>query len=68
LAVCLDYVDTVTANIEAFLRDKSRVYRARLETAVPDFVGFWQWIGAAGDLASATADWGIRHNARGVAC
>lgn len=60
---CRDYVATVTANIEAFLRGKSRVHRVRLESAKQDFAAFWQAIGAEGDLAAALAEWDIRHNA-----
>jgi len=63
LRVCLDYVETVNANIAAFLRDKSRVERVRLEDAKQDFQRFWDWIGAEGDLDAALAEWDINHNA-----
>lgn len=63
LEVCLDYVDTVTANVAAYLRDKTRVFRVQLETAAADFARFWYGIGAEGDLEAARAEWTIRHNA-----
>lgn len=60
---CRDFVDTVTENIHAFLRDKSRVMTVRLETGAEDFARFWEWIGATGDAAAAAAEWDVRHNA-----
>lgn len=62
-ALALDYLDTVQANIALFLRDKSHVMRFRLESAREDFRAFWDWIGAAGDLAAALAEWDRRYNA-----
>ncbi|MET0053160.1 MAG: hypothetical protein ABW095_19050 [Candidatus Thiodiazotropha sp.] len=58
-----DYLVTVETNIALFLRDKTRVYRVRLEQAETDFRLFWEGIGAQGDLDAALAEWGIRHNA-----
>lgn len=63
LAFCEDYVDTVTANIRAFLRDKTHVMDFRLETAEADFQRFWSWIGAEGNYEKALAQWSIRRNA-----
>lgn len=63
LEYCRDYVATVTANIEAFLKDKSRVLDMRLETIGPDFDRFADWIGAEGDLSAARAELAVRHNA-----
>lgn len=60
---CRDYVDTVTTNIAAFLKDKSHVMDMRLETMSEDFDQFVDWIGATGDLDAARADLGERHNA-----
>lgn len=57
-----DMVDTVTANIDAFLRGKPHVMRMRLEEAETDFPRFWSWIGAEGRLDSAMQEWSIRHN------
>ncbi len=62
-ALAADYLDTVESNIALFLRDKTRVYRIRLEQAENDFRLFWEGIGAQGELDAALAEWGIRHNA-----
>jgi len=62
LAACYGYVDTVTANITAFLRDKSRVMRCRMEEHARDFPAFLDWIGAEGDLDAAMAEWSTPHN------
>lgn len=59
----LDYIDTVEANIEHFLRGKSNQMIFRLENAKADFSEFWNRIGAEGDLRFALAEWDISHNA-----
>ncbi|MEZ4900093.1 MAG: hypothetical protein R2806_24860 [Saprospiraceae bacterium] len=64
LAACYDYVDTIQANIEHFLSDKSRVMQIDLETIAEDFAQFWNEIGAKGDLKSAMRELKIKHNAR----
>lgn len=66
LDVCLDYVDTVTANIESFLRRRRHVLPMRLETIRDDFDTFLGWIDAQGDLKAARAELGRRHNATKV--
>lgn len=63
LEVALDYVDTVTANIEAFLTDKPDRMTFRLERAGEDFPAFWSRIGAEGDLEAALAEFAVAHNA-----
>jgi len=63
LEICHDYVATVTANIEAFLKDRPHVLRIRLETLGPDFDRFCDWAGARGDLAAARAALARTHNA-----
>lgn len=63
LAVSLDYCDTVTANIESFLKDKPRVMTFALEHAKEHFRGFWSLIGAAGDLQAALAEFDTAYNA-----
>lgn len=63
LALAHDYLDAAEANIRCFLRDKSKVMEARLENLEDDFVRFWEWIGAEGDLEAARAALRIRHNA-----
>lgn len=53
IEVCRDYWDTVNANIEAFLRDKTQKTTVRLEHVKRDFRRFWEMIGAEGDLDAA---------------
>ena len=60
---CRDYVETVTANITHYLRDKSHVMDMALETMPDDFDQFVGWIGAEGDLTAARAELAIAHNA-----
>lgn len=58
----VEMVDTATANIHHFLKDKPNVLRVRVEHAEDDFRAFWQWIGAEGSLERALAEWRVRHN------
>jgi hypothetical protein len=58
----LEMVETATANIRHFLKDKSRVARVRLEHAEEDFPAFWKLAGAEGSLHDALAEWRVRHN------
>lgn len=58
-----DMIDTITSNIEFFLRDKTKVMTMNVETMDTDFPAFWDWIGATGDLDAAMAEWHTRHNA-----
>ena len=60
--VCLDYVDTVNANIRAFLRDKDHI-DFPMEQSLEWFRHFWARIGAKGDYSKAYMEWGVRHNA-----
>ena len=60
-----DYVDTVTANITHFLRDKSNVMQIDIETVKQSFPQFCDWIDAKGDLEAAGAEFDVRHNASG---
>ncbi len=62
-----DLVDTVTSNIEHFLRDKPNTMHFRVEEAATDFPALWNRIGAAGDLSAAMAEWETRHNASAAA-
>ena len=61
--ICRDYVDTVTANIHLFLKDKPHKMNMTLETMPRDFDHLLAWIDAKGDLAAARAELAIRHNA-----
>lgn len=57
-----DYLDTVEANITAFLRHRPRTLCVQLERADSDFPLFWEAIGASGDLDAALAEFKVRHN------
>jgi hypothetical protein len=57
LDVCFDYLDTVNANIETFLQDKSKKQIVDLSNITDDFQLFWQAIGAQGNLRAAIRDW-----------
>lgn len=63
LAVCLDYVDTVTTNIRAFLRDKRRAWTIAIESPQAEFRAFWRGVSAEGDLEAALAEFSVRYNA-----
>ncbi|MFN4230727.1 hypothetical protein [Parvibaculum sp.] len=63
IPLCLDYVDTVTANISHFLRDKPNQMAFRLENAEQDWMSFWARIGAEGDSSAALLEWKVKHNA-----
>ena len=56
-------VDTITANIDAFLEGRASE-TIWLEEAHAAFPGFLERIGAEGDLDAAVAEWQVRHNAR----
>lgn len=60
---CRDYVDTVTANITHYLRDKQHVMEMTLETMPDDFEQLCGWIGADGNLDAARAELAVVHNA-----
>ncbi len=63
LAVAHDYVETVTRNIDAFLRHRPRVMRFDLENAEADFPEFCERIGAEVELPAALAEFAALHNA-----
>lgn len=58
----LEMVETATANIRHFLKDKTRVAHVRLEYAEADFRVFWDQVGAEGSLDGALAEWSTHHN------
>ena len=62
LAVCREYVQTVTANIELFLRDKPSTMTAWLDDYETWFPDLWRRIEGEGDLDAALAEFAIRHN------
>lgn len=61
--VASDYLDTVESNIRYFLSDKSHVLDVSLETIQADFVKFWEFINAEGDLQKALAEFEHHYNA-----
>ncbi len=63
LEVARDYLDTVEANIELFLGDKTRRMTFQLENAAKDFRIFWKAIGAEGDLDAALREFETAYNA-----
>jgi len=60
---CLDYVDTVDANINLFVSNKSKVLVMNLESIEEDFKVFWDKIEAKGDFKAAISDLRKPHNA-----
>ncbi len=62
LAACYDYVDTVTSNIEAFLRDKPNVFNMRMEEHAHAFPAFLRWIDADVDPDASAREWLVQHN------
>jgi hypothetical protein len=63
LEISLDYCDTVNANIEAFLHNKTDKMTISLESIKEDFETFWNRIGAEGDLSAALNEWDLAYNA-----
>ncbi|PVV10784.1 MAG: hypothetical protein B6D77_07805 [gamma proteobacterium symbiont of Ctena orbiculata] len=63
LEIASDYMNTVSRNISLFLNGKDHIMMFNLENASSDFVDFWNWIGARGELDKALAAWQIRYNA-----
>ncbi len=63
---CLDFYDTVNANIRLFLKDKTRTMTFDMAQSERDFPLFWQGINATGDLESALAEWQIPYNKLGT--
>jgi hypothetical protein len=62
MEVCTDYVETVNANIHAFLKDKPNTMHFEVERAQQHWPLFWQRIGARGDLQAALDEWNENHN------
>ena len=58
-----DYIQTVTSNINLFLKDKTNTMLFKLEQAQQDFSEFFQRIDARGELELALKEWHIAHNA-----
>ena len=64
LHYCIDYCETVNANIRAFLKDKTNKINFKLECAERDWPMFWAFIKAEGDYDRSLKEWEIRYNAR----
>jgi predicted protein tyrosine phosphatase len=58
----VDLVETVTANIEAFLANKSHVIKIDIDAPQQEFRRFVEMIGAEGDVEAAVAEFSVRHN------
>lgn len=56
-------LDTMTANIEAFLKDKTRVINVDIESPHSGFNEMWDRAGAIGDRTAALAEFDQRYNA-----
>ena len=61
--IALDYIETVNANIELFLKDKTNQLEISIETAGSGFTEFWGKIGAEGKLGEALKEWDTNYNA-----
>ena len=62
LGACYQYIDTVEANISAFLRSKSNTMNFDLKDHAIRFPEFIDRIAAEGDLDSAMSEWLTRYN------
>lgn len=63
LRVAQFYVETVTKNIEAFLRDKPLQLTVSVDSFRDDYQRFWAAVGAQGDLVAALAELDVLYNA-----
>lgn len=64
LEASYDYVDTVTANIDLFLADKTKKMVFDFENRFEDFPVFWKKIGAEGNFEEALKELEIKYNAK----
>ena len=62
IAVCRSYVDTVTQNIEEFLKTRPSI-SVELESVGVDFAHFLDQIDAQGDRVAALREWNVHYNA-----
>lgn len=63
LEIAYDYLDTVEANIQLFLKDKPLKMDVNLDNIKTDFTTFWNNINARGDLHQALNEWNTTYNA-----
>jgi glycosyltransferase involved in cell wall biosynthesis len=59
---CIDYVRTVTENIQMFLKDKKHVFSIDIDDPKHTFTNFWNHISAAGNLEYALGEFNVHHN------
>ena len=52
-------IETATANIRHFLKDKTSVAHVRLEHADQDFPVSWDLVGGDGSLEDALSEWRV---------
>lgn len=64
LAAARLMVQTVTDNVELFLRDKTRVVRLSIEDPHDGLDRLWRLLGAEGDREAAHHELGVRHDPR----
>lgn len=62
LATCYNYVDTVEANISAFLRDKTHVMNFCITDHLVKFPEFIDRIAAKGNLDRSISEWTKKYN------
>lgn len=62
LQICNDYYDTVNANIELFLKDKTNKLTVTLENIEEGFTEFWNKIPAEGNFEDAIMEFRQKHN------
>lgn len=60
--ICELYYDTVTSNIDSFLRNKKATQTINIETIQEDFAVFWKRIGAKGDFQAAIREFQTLYN------
>ncbi len=60
--IAVDYIDTVTDNVEFFLQNKTRKMEFHLEHYQEGFKQFWELIGAQGDYDQALSEFSKVHN------
>jgi hypothetical protein len=63
---CLDYYETINANIRFFLQNKPNKLEFDLAQSEHDFRLFWEAIGAQGDLQAGLDEWKMPYNKLGT--
>jgi len=63
LQICHDYINTITSNIDFFLKDKPNHMVMQLEHIETTFPLFWERIGAEGSIEAALSEFSTAYNA-----